>query len=510
MPQEFRLGPEKKVVLVPDEIAAAFDRGEISKNGIRDFAVSSGQARPADIGLEESRIGARNPLDATLLQAGRRSIDLLDQTKRLFGDPAASERLAERERLAAPIQEEFPVASFIGGALPSAAVPGGKVVQLGVGALEGVLEGDDLQSRLIGGGTGLAFGLLGQKLGDQLVDNLSRRFQQLTRRTNFPARRDAALIGADLPISGRISADSFIGRFNRGTAKFFENIKDGIVGSQLSRGQQQRALARAASSALPGERVNKLTPEYMASVTDELGKMYDDVANQIDNFLVRDADLLDAMDNLADEALELADKTSVGKLIAKTADELSGNISGSRFKELRRKLVRASLSADTTDADLLHSAVDTMHEMLKREVPDAAETLTAANQGWQFLKFLRSPNVISPAGEINTRSAAAAAQRFWPDFDLRRVSNPVAKPFALGLKAIRELDPGKADLTAQAIRSGFLTSLTGGLALAGGGAGGQLGGALGRSLSRETSPLLQELLLRQQAQDTSGQQQEAN
>src|SRR5688572_7501115 len=133
------LGPNGKVVDLPDEILAQFDAGKINRSGLMDYAIRTQQGKPSDFGLEDAPSPEiRGPMNAMMISAGKETTQLgsnaLQLADELIGNQVGAQRQiakqAEADRLTAPVGQQYPKASFAGKVLPNFAVPGGVIPQV--------------------------------------------------------------------------------------------------------------------------------------------------------------------------------------------------------------------------------------------------------------------------------------------------------------------------------------------------------------------------------------------
>ena len=101
-------------------------------------------------------------MNAAMISAGKETTQLGSNAAQLFFELAGAtgqaqqekEKQAERDRLTAPVSQQYPKASFGGRVLPNFAVPGGLPAQIGAGVVQGALASDDPAGRVGGAAMG--------------------------------------------------------------------------------------------------------------------------------------------------------------------------------------------------------------------------------------------------------------------------------------------------------------------------------------------------------------------
>lgn len=379
--------------------------------------------------------------------------------------------------------QERPFSTFGGMIAPEMALPGGRLTQAGIGAAEGFLEGEGAAGRAGGAATGFAMGLVGQKVGDIISARAQRGLQHL-----FRANRNVDAL--DVLASNRIPTTPaqragdfripFLGKPFKATAQFFDNLSQTVSGTQPLRADQIRRLNRIGAEAI-GENADNLGSRVLTRAARRLEDVYEGVANRVDTVLFPSQ----ASDDLSAISTKIedfgVDSPKVKRTMETIVRDFNRGMSGKRFMELRRMLSKLSSElGNSTDGDVVREIRQVLDDALLASAPDAADDLVSANQQWQMLELFRSPNVVDPTGEINTRSMAAAVRRFFPGADIGRVPNPRASNVVESLQALRQVAPGTASQPTSIAQQRILPLLLAGAGLGGatGGGGGAVAGAL--------------------------------
>jgi hypothetical protein len=493
-----------KKVKVPKEL---IDNGR--RLSARAYAVETGQATWEEVNGEPAvTAGASGPIESALISAGKTTVDLGSNLKQffaeMFGNDAAAERekakQAEANRLFSPLQQERPISTFAGSMLPYFAVPGGKALQIGAGAVEGALSGDTPEQRLLGAGIGAGAGFLGQKIGDKLGARVQNAAQRARGNPNAMARKELLDAGVPLTLSQR--TDSPI---SRPLARFFERGRFVLTGSQPKGAAQQKRLTELVGDAL-GINSKKLTREALGKAVNQNDEVFQRAASRVQGQLVPDERLVQEAAGIISEFDRVGSDSAQVKTIFKEFRDFAGGADlfsledASRLDPDRFLKLRSRLSAATTKSDIetepLVAAIKAMDERLAREVPDLADDLMVARDRFRLLLAIRRGRALSPQGDINVNTFTNNLERVFNDFD-------VGKPLPRGLRESGEAiaafnqitDPFRSSATAEnlaALGGGGLGAaadpallvrfLTGTAApFAGGGTGGLLGGGVGRT-----------------------------
>lgn len=510
------LGPNGKEVEIPDEMIARFDRGELNKNGLYDYAISTEQGRPGDFGLEESeRPRASGAMNAMMISAGKEVSQLgsnaLQLLAELANNPQEAERQkskqAEAERLTAPVGEEFPKATLAGKVLPNFAVPGGIVPQVVSGVVQGGLASDDPAGRVGGAALGGALAYGGTKLGDAISNQVTPRLQQMMGSRLGAARETLESAGVPLTLGQRGSA----------SGRFVDVLKSTLLRRQPLQTPQLRALTRSAAEAI-GEKSDELTKPVLSRAASRIGQVYEDVASKVGQiaFGPDEAARFAQIDDMLKTVTEPGKVQGAIDMVLDQVTNPKKGLTGASYAAgggtLRWKLQRMSAQlygqGNGLEAEIIDELVDTLDGAFKKAAPQAvSDALDTARAQSRFLMALRRGDAISDTtGLINPAAMTKAMESKYPGFDIGRIPSGQAGQFGKTLDAFRQVvTPFKSSGTAERLTGLGLPLLAGlglsgaagpmagpgvllALMLSGGGAGRQIGGGLARSLAQQAQP----------------------
>lgn len=515
---EVGLRHSDKVVRIPKDL---IDPGARVQARAQNYVIENGLASFEEVhGEPGSTPGASGPLEAFAVGAGREIARAGSNVAQAVGDLFGNEDLSTREkakqaeiaRLAAPLKEEFPKSSFAGEVLPSFAIPGGRVAQVGVGALQGALEGDTAGERTFGAGAGSALAFGGQKLGDQAGLRFQNRIQQARGVAAAPARRALIDAGVPLSISERTS-----GPVSKPLARFFERGRFVLTGKQPNGAGQQRALTGLVNETLGLPPQSVLNRATLGQAVDANAQVFRTAADRAGGKFFPDEQLLESAGKVVNRFDEIGtDSIQMQRLIDRfsdfaTSDELSGAAADSVL-QLRKDLSKATVRAEQLTGPLV-DAIAAIDDTIARNVPDLADELVTARDRFRMLLALRKGAALAPDGSINIRTFNNNLERVFRNFDagtpLPRSLGPAGEAIAGFNEVTLPFGTSQSAENAAALAFPQAAALAdpsalikGAAALAtpftGGGTGGLIGGGVGRSLLPERdSPsriLIQEAL----------------
>jgi hypothetical protein len=518
------LGPKGKRVDIPQSWLDDFDKGVINRGGLLDYAIRTQQGIPSDFGLEDApkpevsgafnaaMIGGGRQLDTLSANIGQATGDLgayLGNEKDREFSAAQREREAEINRLAEPVREQFPKASFAGEMLPGFAVPGGRVAQIGAGAGLGALQGDNAQERLIGAGIGGGAAYAGQKLGDYASRTLMPKLQGFFGSRLAGARQ--VLNQADIPLT--------LGERGSPAARFIDVLKSTLTRSKPLHGQQLTALTRAAAETL-GEQADDLSKPVLGAAANRIGSVYEGVAREVGDIAIGDdiAARLLQVDDMMKTVPEPTKAIGAIQLVEDAITNPAKQFTGEAYNAIRQRLGRISTQlwnqGSGLEAEVVDELINTLDDALAKSAPEAAERLASVRPQWQFLRALRRGAAIDPNGMINPQAMNQSMEATYKGFDIGKMGQGAAANFGRTLDAFNQvIRPFKssgtterlAGVAAPVVAGLGLTGMAGPMAgplatlavlLSGGGAGGAAGG----NASREAALKLSQLLQQQQGQ----------
>lgn len=502
------LGPNRKLVDIPDYMLKAFDEGRMTSGGLKDYAIGSRQATPEELGFvrtQEEMPSVSGPMQAAMIGAGRETVRAGSNLKQAFselsgnqeGAMAAQADQAEMARLAEPVKAQYPKASFAGEMLPGFAIPGGKIAQIGAGAALGGMEGDTPLQRIIGAATGAGGALLGQQAGKAISNRVVPKIQGLMGGAAGKARDVLASEGMPLTFGQK---GSKIGQF-------VDVLKETVFRKTPLKAQQVTRLNQIAAGAL-GEKADDLTKPVLNRAATRIGAVYDDVAEIVGSIGIGadEAARLTAIDDMIKSVPEPSKVTGAIAMVEDVITNPKKGLTGESYNTLRQKLGRVSRQlwsqGSGLEGEVVDELIDTLDDALEKTSPEAAKQLAKVRPQWRFLTALRRGASIDPEGNINPRAMNAAMESVYKGFDIGNIPQGEAGRFGRTLDAYNMVaKPFKSSGTAERLGTLALPALLGagavtgggpilggGLALAtmlsGGGTGAMLGGNSARELSR--------------------------
>lgn len=469
---------------------------------IRQYAYESGQATKEEAGISnEFQPPKLDPVMAGLVSAGKTVADFDLNVKQafseLFGDDTRAQQFKDAQsrgdRLTESLREDRPVSTFLGGALPYFAAPGGKAVQTTLGAVDGALQGDTAGERLFGAGLGAGLGFFGQKLGDKGGARLQNKVQTLMGNPNASARKE--LLDAGIPMSLSQRTD---GPISKPLATFFERGKFVLTGKQPQGAAQQQKVTQMITDAL-GVKGEKLTREVLGDAVSKNQAVFRGAAQRVGKNIKADAEMFKASNRAAREFADKGtDSPQVQRIFDNYIDAITNpnGISPDEYLKLRSNLSEATLKSDI-ETDALVEAIQSMDDQLARLVPDLADDLSVARDRFRLLLAIRRGSALSPQGDLNLTTLTKNLERVFRDFDANKPLPGKLRDSGEVIAALNQLvtpfrSSGSAENAAAVALptagasdpSAMLRALMGLIApFSGGGTPGLLGGGTGRAIS---------------------------
>lgn len=508
------LGPNGKVVDIPDELLAEFDAGRLHRTMLYFHAVKTGQGKPEEFGLPNRDPEVSGPMQAAMISAGkevsRLGSNLSQAMAQMGGDTQGAQaevaRQDEMQRLTAPVRQQFPKASFAGEVLPGFAIPGGKAAQIGVGAGLGALEGDTPGQRIANTLLGAGSALVGQKIGDEISQRIVPKVQRVLGSTMGAARDTLKRAGVPLTFGQRGSP---VGRF-------VDVLKSTLLRRQPLQGQQISALNRMAAEAI-GENADDLSKPVLSRAATRIGGVYEDIAQNVGAIQIGQAQAQRFLqiDDMMKTVPEPSKVTGALEMVENMlTDPAKAGLTGQTYNSLRQRLGRISNqlwnNGNGLEAEVVDEIIETLDDALEASAPEAAERLAQVRPQWKFLTALRRGAAIGSDNNINPVAMNAAMERVYKGFDIGRMPAGAAGQFGETLDAFNQvIRPFRSSGTAERltgvglpIAAGLgLTGLAGpvvggGLTLAtllsGGGGGAAAGGNAAREMALKLSQMLQQ------------------
>lgn len=350
------------------------------------------------------------------------------------GDPLLdelSQERAAREAEFAPIAEQMPLETAVGGMLPAAAtaaIPGGLVTQAGISAgYEGLQYGETDPLEAAGYGLGGAF--LGSmaprvfKLITGAAEGMGQRGMRMAQRMagNTPQGGFRSGIQKDLPeadqrlLQRADELDLFTFPSMRKGSKPLSQLEGSAKSSPFLSGMtedhiraNQNVLDRLALRKI-GETGNEFTDDTFGDAAKRIGDVYENAALGKD--IPIQLDDLDALrPDISQEAEVLLDS-----YVKKYPELQAGLINGYDFNRLRNRIskdIRMHLKRPDGDPESLSKIQDVLDEGLKMVSPDSLPKLREAGQQWKNLKALEATGSLSPEYHVNPRAVGNRLRAF--------------------------------------------------------------------------------------------------
>jgi hypothetical protein len=416
--------------------------------------------------------GEYGPLDAAMVAAGK-SVSRIGQGLRqglhtLNGDEQALAALKsevdEENRLYDPLKQARPVATGLGEALPSLAVPVGGATTAAM-ALRGGLAaaapealsygtaGERLTRAGVAGAGGVAGSLVGQGLTKLLR----------------PAGTGAAAVGDDaLQAAQRVGYKVTPGQATQNQAMLnFENYLAKSPGSagrmQVINEGNQRALNRAAAKAM-GQQADDLGEGVMGAARADLGAEFGRLQNATAPDMARPQFMQALMDiDAANAARGPFASERIHKLVDQGLDLAAhGQLDGKAYKEIHTELANASASAfrsgDATLGQALKSIRQELDAAAKASLgPSDQAAWDTVRKQWDAFKVLSKSNV-AEAGNVSA-PRVASKMRSDPRFRTGQRSGELADVARIGEAFKSVPNPNSGNLAQQMLYGNPLTGL---------------------------------------------------
>lgn len=420
---------------------------------------------------QETPQGPEEGMGQAMLVAAGRGTDKVVQGVRqgfnwLTGDRATLDRMAadeaEKDRLYAPLQEKFPVATGIAGAAPALAagvLTGGTTVAGGAlaGALPALLSYGTAEERLKRGAVDALGGAGGVLLGKGVARLLK------------PAGVGAQATGGEaMEAAGRLGYRPMPSQIanNPGMAGF-ENY---LLRSPGSSGTMQRvvdanqtALNRAGARAM-GEAADSLDEGVFAAAQGRIGGEFDRLAQvtkpDLTGGFLNTLAKIDA-DNAARGSFSSG---KIKDLVDKGLDlAAKNNLDGKAYKEIRTALSNEAQSAfrsgDATTGQAYKALVESLDDAAKGGLSKADQAAwDTARKQWQAFKTLTKSNV-AEAGNVSAARTAAAVRARGPSLRTGAAQGELADIARVG-EAFKSVgNPNSGQLAQQMLYGNPITGL---------------------------------------------------
>ncbi len=455
----------------------------MSKAQVRQRLLQSGSITLEDIGQQTAAPGVSGPFQAAMVEAGSFLPELGTRLAALGGDERALADVAEQRAMMQPMREQHPIASMAGGAL-QAPVPGGPLIQAGVGAVMGALETPE--SPGMGAAIGGTFGGVGARLGDVAADRAGAAISRL--RSTGRAKAQQLARQVDFPLT---RAERALTEPGAQVAAFFDRQASTVLGRAVKGPSKQASLNKTFARALGVGDAAELTGDVLNRAARKHGAVFESVSKNVDDIPLTESfsEGLAGIEQMAADMVPNA--RAMRQLERVTNAALSGNLTGKQYLRLRSEMGRISRTewrsgGDQVSGEFLDELIGVLDQALAEAAPEYVSELADARSGWRLLQAVRSGAALDPQGNVNPLSMARALERTYPGLDLGRFADGAigraqrANLAASAFPAFRS--SGTAERSILSNVPGMAVGLTE-LAL-GGGSGSLAGGSLGTSAAR--------------------------
>lgn len=415
---------------LPDDLAPVL--GQLRQRGI---------VEPKTSAPVQPLLGSES-LGAAMVSAGSATESLLGGAKDIFyrltgnedAQKANEAQQVERRQLMGPLQDQFPVSSALGSALPYFSVPVGavggaagrlasavpKMGALGAkigqstmadavltGGLAGALDSDSTAlSGMLGGGVGNLAG----KVAARTISPLA---QQAVSKTRGSLAQRARNLGFKLTPGQRTGS--------AGAERFEESMKSfaPTSGAFTRRTDHNQAVANSIAAKAIGETGEEINDEILGQAANRIGKEFKDVTT---SSTVRLDDTF--LDSLADVEARYTGAWGEGNKLTGVIDDAlddiaKGSISGERYHKIASrlgKMARQKLRGENSDPDAafaLYDVKEALDDAMERALGKAERArFQKARQQYRTLLFLESPGVVnSSSGQISLPTLANVLKR---------------------------------------------------------------------------------------------------
>lgn len=387
-------------------------------------AIRANMPKPPEPTGAETLAKQTGPFEAALVGAGAKTNDILNGIVQMYlgarGETSAlgglAQNVAEQKAAIAPLQQERPISTGLGSALPAMAIPGAGASYPGAmlaGALPEVLSYGSAKERATRGGVGAAGGAAGRAIGGFVTSLLKPAGVGVN--ANQAAMEASKRIGYK-PLAGQatqnpalLNVENYLARTpgSSGTMEAIQRANQDAVNRAAAKsiGQQSDEMSAAVLNA--GEKTIGREFDRLQSVTaPQLGKDFVNSLQKIElSNAARGSFREPAIDNLLNKALDLAAK---------------GNLSGTAYKEIRTELsgqaTKAFKGGDATLGQAVKSVRTALDDAAEQSLSKAdQEAWKVARDQWGSWKTL-TKGLVSEAGNVSPARVAAQLRAQGPGF----------------------------------------------------------------------------------------------
>ena len=437
------------------------------------------------IANEDDPTAGVGALEAGLIAAGRSTVEIPERFMAALGSEQAQQRISRSDALFAALEAEHPVATGLGAALPGFAVPGGKVVQIGVGIVEGALAIP--QAPFTGAAKGAAFGLVGQRIGDEIGGLVTRKLQSMSSKVSRRAQAEAARTVRSID-RGLLSGPLTVGeRTGSRVARSVERAAETAAGAPIKAGRRQANLNRQFDLALGGKGdVDQLTGDILGGHSARISNVFESAAKGVDEIPITQA-FSDNLGALRQSANELLPNSRALKQLDFIEDlTLGDKMTGQQYLRLRTRLGKISRNewspgGDAISGEFVDDMITVLDDMFAESAPALAAKLTKARSEWRVLIAVRKGAALDPSGNVNPNAMQTALENVFPGVDRARFSEGATGLAQRANVASQRFGVEPSSRTAERLTSfNPLMQAKAALLNVGGGTGGLVGGGVAR------------------------------
>lgn len=400
------------------------------------------------------------PWEAALVGAGKSADSIVQGIRQMVASPqekAAMESEQTRQnKIYAPLRAEHPIATGIGEAAPTLAIPGRipALTQAAIAGGIGTLKYGDAKDRITNaildaGVTGLG-AIAGKAIGG-IVDPVRAGAMTETRRQ---ALQDARQIGV-LPRLSEVTGSPTAARLEDTAAR----IPGGAGVMQDFMTNNQRAINRVATAAV-GQAGEEMSPGVFQAARNAQGKVFDSIKSLPGRFINIDANVGNVADDILRQQAKMVTPDAQLTKIAQNVRALSrnkGRIDGEAYQLQRSDLSKLAYETDGTNGTLyakLRDALDDAAEASLRRTgrDDLAESLRIVRPQYAALKSLES-GTVAKGGNVDPEKLASEMRRRDPSAFRRGANTSNLGAVARYGEAAPALRPGSQTMERQVMTS---------------------------------------------------------
>jgi hypothetical protein len=362
------------------------------------------------------------PINASMISAGRSFDKLAKGLQQKFysltGDQATQKALTSDElandQAFQKVRQQYPISSFLGGALPYMAAPqGGLLTNVGVGAgVAGLSHAPQGESALANAAKGGALGGLGYGLGKVITTPFTRSPNLLSGEAGS-VLKNAQELGAQAT-PGQIRGSPTLQRIEASLESFPPTA--GPMAALKS--SNQELLNKTAAKSI-GENANEVGSSVLAAAHDRIGPVFDQVTRG-KTFTLGDTELAKLASIEQDFNNVTGNSLSGHPLVQRALNLIAdGNVKGEAYQNVVSNLQKAARSNMTSQGGnrelgiALGDIKSVLDDAIAPQLPAGDKfAFDAARSQWRNLVTLMKPGVTNEStGNVSGASLANVLKR---------------------------------------------------------------------------------------------------